>query len=207
MCAPTPLCVTTCGVVSERLGSRYRSGRTHDWLKFKNPNAPVVKREHRQNDNGGDPDERLFAPHPSFHRHDTAFLRSLTGDRKPRANSAVAAGSIPTQNALWLQPLARGNGLQWARDQQKFAELLNVDRGRWNNVECGAPLSKEMALRIVRKFPGVTLDWLFLGRTEGLTAEMALACSSRDQREISTRVAIREQELPATTVRNRGRAG
>ena len=61
--------------------------------------------------------------------------------------------------------------------QQKFAELLGVERGRWNNVECGAPLSKEMALRIVRKFPGVTLDWLFLGRTEGLTAEMALALS------------------------------
>ena len=36
-----------------------------------------------------------------------------------------------------------------------------------------APLSKEMALRIVRKFPGVTLDWLFLGRTEGLSAELA----------------------------------
>ena len=46
-----------------------------------------------------------------------------------------------------------------------------------NNIECGAPLSKEMALRIVRKFPGVTLDWLFLGRTEGLTAEMARALS------------------------------
>jgi hypothetical protein len=57
--------------------------------------------------------------------------------------------------------------------QQAFANFLCVDRGRWNNVECGAPLSKEMALRIVRKFPGVTLDWLFLGRTEGLTAEMA----------------------------------
>ena len=61
--------------------------------------------------------------------------------------------------------------------QQKFAELLNVERGRWNNIECGAPLSKEMALRIVRKFPGVTLDWLFLGRTEGLTVEMARALS------------------------------
>jgi hypothetical protein len=50
-------------------------------------------------------------------------------------------------------------------------------RARLHNVECGAPLSKEMALRIVRKFPGVTLDWLFLGRTEGLTAEMARALS------------------------------
>jgi bifunctional non-homologous end joining protein LigD len=33
------------GIVSKRLGSRYRSGRTKDWLKFKNPNAPAVKRE------------------------------------------------------------------------------------------------------------------------------------------------------------------
>src|SRR5262249_30992838 len=33
------------GIVSKRLGSRYRSGRSHDWLKFKNPEAPAVKRE------------------------------------------------------------------------------------------------------------------------------------------------------------------
>jgi ATP-dependent DNA ligase len=31
--------------VSKRLGSRYRSGRSPDWLKFKNPEAPAVKRE------------------------------------------------------------------------------------------------------------------------------------------------------------------
>ena len=33
------------GIVSKRLGSRYRSGRSHDWLKMKNPAAPAVKRE------------------------------------------------------------------------------------------------------------------------------------------------------------------
>jgi bifunctional non-homologous end joining protein LigD len=33
------------GIVSKRLGSRYRSGRPPDWLKFKNPDAPAVKRE------------------------------------------------------------------------------------------------------------------------------------------------------------------
>jgi bifunctional non-homologous end joining protein LigD len=33
------------GIVSKRLGSRYRSGRSPDWLKFKNPSAPAVKRE------------------------------------------------------------------------------------------------------------------------------------------------------------------
>ena len=33
------------GIVSKRLGSRYRSGRSPDWLKFKNPAAPAVIRE------------------------------------------------------------------------------------------------------------------------------------------------------------------
>jgi bifunctional non-homologous end joining protein LigD len=33
------------GIVSKRLGSRYRAGRSPDWLKFKNPAAPAVKRE------------------------------------------------------------------------------------------------------------------------------------------------------------------
>src|SRR6266478_228907 len=33
------------GIVSKRLGSHYVSGRSRYWLKFKNPNAPAVKRE------------------------------------------------------------------------------------------------------------------------------------------------------------------
>jgi ATP-dependent DNA ligase len=36
------------GIVSKRLGSRYRSGRSPDWLKFKNPEALAVKREAEQ---------------------------------------------------------------------------------------------------------------------------------------------------------------
>ena len=83
-------------------------------------------------------------------------------------------GSDESKRARRLREAMGFNGLG---AQQKFAELLNVERGRWNNIECGAPLSKEMALRIVRKFPGVTLDWLFLGRTGGLTAETARALS------------------------------
>ena len=33
------------GIVTKRLGSTYRSGRSPDWLKFKNPEAPAVQRE------------------------------------------------------------------------------------------------------------------------------------------------------------------
>ena len=42
----SPLCKMGLeGIVSKRLGSRYRSGRSPDWLKFKNPEAPAVRRE------------------------------------------------------------------------------------------------------------------------------------------------------------------
>jgi bifunctional non-homologous end joining protein LigD len=37
------------GIVSKRLGSVYRSGRSPLWLKVKNPNAPAVKREAEEN--------------------------------------------------------------------------------------------------------------------------------------------------------------
>jgi ATP-dependent DNA ligase len=33
------------GIVSKRLGSIYRRGRSPYWIKVKNPNAPAVKRE------------------------------------------------------------------------------------------------------------------------------------------------------------------
>jgi ATP-dependent DNA ligase len=39
-------CALGCeGIVAKRVGSRYRSGRSRDWLKLKNPDAPAVKRE------------------------------------------------------------------------------------------------------------------------------------------------------------------
>jgi bifunctional non-homologous end joining protein LigD len=37
------------GIVSKRKGSPYRSGRSPDWLKMKNPDAPAVKREAEEN--------------------------------------------------------------------------------------------------------------------------------------------------------------
>jgi hypothetical protein len=34
-----------CGIVSKRKDSPYRSGRSPDWFKMKNSDAPAVKRE------------------------------------------------------------------------------------------------------------------------------------------------------------------
>jgi bifunctional non-homologous end joining protein LigD len=39
-------CTQGCeGILSKRLGSPYRAGRTDQWLKIKNPHAPAVRRE------------------------------------------------------------------------------------------------------------------------------------------------------------------
>ena len=45
------------GIVSKRLGSRYPSDRTSDWLKFKNPAAPAVQREAEEDWAGGGADD------------------------------------------------------------------------------------------------------------------------------------------------------
>jgi bifunctional non-homologous end joining protein LigD len=41
------------GIVSKRLGSRYRSGPSRDWIKTKNPASHAVKREAEEDWNGG----------------------------------------------------------------------------------------------------------------------------------------------------------
>jgi ATP-dependent DNA ligase len=37
------------GIVSRQLGSAYRSGRSRQWVKVKNPAAPAVRREEEEN--------------------------------------------------------------------------------------------------------------------------------------------------------------
>jgi hypothetical protein len=54
-----------------------------------------------------------------------------------------------------------------------FAKFLGVSVQRWSNVENGLPLGSQLALIVVRKVPGLTMDWLYLGKPDGLP--MALA--------------------------------
>jgi bifunctional non-homologous end joining protein LigD len=46
-------CALGCeGIVSKRLGSPYRAGRSDHWLKIKNPDAPAVRRLKEEDWNG-----------------------------------------------------------------------------------------------------------------------------------------------------------
>jgi hypothetical protein len=42
-----------------------------------------------------------------------------------------------------------------------------VDRSRLNNVLIDQPLSRTLAEKIIRRYPGVSADFLFLGQSGG----------------------------------------
>jgi hypothetical protein len=54
----------------------------------------------------------------------------------------------------------------------RFAEYLGVSERQWSNTVQGLPLGLELAKIIVKKCPGVTLDWLCFGHIGGLTVRM-----------------------------------
>jgi transcriptional regulator with XRE-family HTH domain len=49
-------------------------------------------------------------------------------------------------------------------NQAEFARQLNISRTRWNNIECGYPMSMQMAYMLTDLVPGLTIEWLTEGR-------------------------------------------
>jgi transcriptional regulator with XRE-family HTH domain len=58
--------------------------------------------------------------------------------------------------------------------QAEFAAKLGISPQRCHNFENGFLLSKEVALKLVNLVPGLTTDWLWFGKTEGLTLSLAI---------------------------------
>ena len=55
----------------------------------------------------------------------------------------------------------------------EFAKHIGISPSRLANIEMGSPLSHDVAVRIVKAIPGLTLDWLYLNRAEGLTKALS----------------------------------
>lgn len=49
-----------------------------------------------------------------------------------------------------------------------FAERVGLSANRWNNIENSGALSKDVTRKIIRKFPEVSIDWLWRGKDDGL---------------------------------------
>ena len=89
------------GIVSKRLGSGYRSGRSPDWLKFKNPDAPAVKREAEE-----DTPPPSRPPHRPLH-HPPGPIPTDLNDRHSRmmpAAQVLGLGSCLEPHRLNVRP-------------------------------------------------------------------------------------------------------
>jgi hypothetical protein len=54
-----------------------------------------------------------------------------------------------------------------------FSKFLEIGQQRWANYENGFPLSREIIFRLVQSVPGLTSDWLYFGKPDGLPVDLA----------------------------------
>ena len=52
---------------------------------------------------------------------------------------------------------------------EDFCRFLSISRSRLSNAENGLPISSGLAAIVVGKMPWVSLDWLLLGKEDGLS--------------------------------------
>lgn len=104
----------------------------------------------------------------SAESHGTSSFGAMA-KKAAKSTKPEPAEEIPGQ-AERLKRLRSAHGFATST---AFAAFLGIGFQRWNAFENGAPLSREVAFRLVRKFSGLSLDWLYFGKTEALPIELA----------------------------------
>ena len=56
--------------------------------------------------------------------------------------------------------------------QTRFAQQIGIGLTTWNAIENGKDVSIRVARAIIARYPGITLDWIYYGKAEGLTVHM-----------------------------------
>lgn len=94
---------------------------------------------------------------------------------------APAMGANAVNNQAVRERLKSLREAYRIESQEKMADRLSIPSDRYNSAERpkGNGLSLEVAIRICERFPGVTLDWLFLGKTALLPFDLANALGGR----------------------------
>lgn len=88
--------------------------------------------------------------------------------KKPKAQKPKAA--IDQGQAERLVRLREAFGYPTA---SAFSQFLEIGQQRWANYENGFPLSREIVFLLVRSIPGLTSDWLYFGKSDGLPVDLA----------------------------------
>jgi hypothetical protein len=91
----------------------------------------------------------------------------------PGPSSLAMAKSTPSpEDHARAQRLKSLREISNFPNQTAFAKYLEIPLARWNNFERGHPLSLEIAQKLVRLIPGLSLDWLYNGERRGLSVEL-----------------------------------
>lgn len=56
----------------------------------------------------------------------------------------------------------------------QMADRLGISYPRYKNYEYGFSLPAKIGLQVCRQFPGVTLEWLYRGRTTAMDKKFAM---------------------------------
>jgi hypothetical protein len=94
----------------------------------------------------------------------------MSENKDPHRTDGIKNPPLVAQRLLLLQEMFEGTG---RGASVRMAQGLRITPHHWYNVLRGSPLSIALAHRIVLTFPGVSLDWLYLGRPEGLSCQIA----------------------------------
>lgn len=73
----------------------------------------------------------------------------------------------PGARRLRLLRMAEGGD-----NSSTWAKRMGMTLPQLSNYENGVPLSRNAAITMVKRVPGLTTDWLFLGREEGLSVDL-----------------------------------
>lgn len=79
------------------------------------------------------------------------------------------SGGRESPGAKRLRLLRRAEG---GDNSSTWAKRMGMTLPQLSNYENGVPLSKTAAITMAKRVPGLTTDWLFMGREEGLSVDL-----------------------------------
>jgi transcriptional regulator with XRE-family HTH domain len=79
------------------------------------------------------------------------------------------SGGRDSPCAQRLRLLRKAEG---GENSSRWAARMGMTLPQLSNYENGVPLSRNAAITMAKRVPGLTTDWLFMGREEGLSVDL-----------------------------------
>ncbi|MBR0741199.1 hypothetical protein JQ581_30130 [Bradyrhizobium liaoningense] len=70
-------------------------------------------------------------------------------------------------------------------NQQDFAARIGIDAKRWNNYEQGYPMPRHVGMMLMTKLDGMSIDWIWYGKTGNLSGKYLEAIRAAEALEIA----------------------